>query len=109
MSQNILHVVASTRMNNMSVIIGDDAALGSLRDAIDQALSCGSGGTSLFSSDGEPHNVAVVSENNMYPVYTTYAFEAAPERSRRETVPIDQLRNYLNAVEKASAAGLAGS
>lgn len=104
MSQNILHVVAATRMNNTSVIVGDKAALESLRDAIEQAMRTGSGGTRLFSSDGEPHRVAVVLQHNMYPVYTTYAFEAVPKRSRRETLPIDQLDNYALALEKASAA-----
>ena len=43
MSQNILHVVAGTRMNNASVIVGDRAALDSLRHAIDDALKTGSG------------------------------------------------------------------
>ena len=104
MSQNILHVVAGNRMNNTSVIVGDCAALDSLRCAIEQALRFGSGGTCLFSSDGEPHSLAVVLENNMYPVYTTYAFEGEPERSGRETVPIDQLQNYSNALEKAAPA-----
>ncbi len=102
MSERISHLLAGTRMNNTSLIVGDLVALGSLRDAIDQALHCGSGGVSLFASDGEPHKVAVALEPDMYPVYTTYAFEATPARSRRETVPIDQVQNYAKALEKAS-------
>lgn len=102
MSQNILHVVAGTRMSNASVIVGDRAALDSLRQAIEDALTTGSGGTSVVSSVGEPHNVAVVFENDMYPVFTTYAFEPAPERSRRETMAIDQLPNFSAAVEEAA-------
>jgi hypothetical protein len=104
MSRNYLHVAAGTRYTNTSVIVGDHAALGKLRDAIEQALATGSGGARLSSSDGEDHRVAVVFENNMYPVYTSYAFEATPVRSRRETIPIDQLRNYADALKKAAAA-----
>lgn len=102
MSQNILHMVAATRIGNASAIVGDRAALDSLRRALDDALKTGSGGTSLFSSDGEPHNIAVIFADDMYPVYTTYAFEAAPERSGRETMPINQLSNFSKAVEKSS-------
>ena len=104
MSQNILHLLAATRLNSTSVIVGDRAALGSLRAAIDDALRSGSGGTSLYASDGEPHDVAVVLESDMDPVYTTYAFEANPARSRRETVPIDQLESYREALDKAAHA-----
>ena len=57
-----------------------------------------------MSSDGEPHSVAVVFEDNLYPVYSSYAYEPAPERSRRETMQIDQLRNYGSALDKASVA-----
>lgn len=104
MSQNYLHVMAGTRWDNTSVIAGDRAALVRLRDAIEQALNTGSGGTCLLSSDGEPHKVAVVFESNMYPVYTCYAQEAGPARSRREIVPITQLRNYADALAKAATA-----
>lgn len=109
MSQEMLHIVAETRMNNTSVIVGDRDALDSLRHAIDDALATGSGGASAFSSDGECHNVAIVLEDDMYPVFTSYAFELAPERSRRETIAIDQLQNYSTAVGKAAAAKSARS
>lgn len=102
MSQNMLHIVAANRMNNTSVIVGDRGALACLRDAIEQAFICGSGGARLLASDGEPHNIAVVFENDMYPVYTSYAYEAAPARSRRETVPIERLRHYPAALGKAT-------
>lgn len=104
MSQNMLHIVAANRMNNISVIVGDRDALACLRDAIEQALVCGSGGASLLASDGEAHNIAVVFESNMYPVFTSYANEPAPARSRRETVPIGQLRHYPAALAKAKVA-----
>lgn len=104
MSQNMLHIVAANRMNNTSVIVGDRGALARLRDAIEQALFSGSGGARLFASDGEAHNIAVVFESNMYPVYTSYANEPAPARSRRETVPIEQLRHYEAAIGKANGA-----
>jgi hypothetical protein len=104
MSQNFLHVVSGTRSNCTSVLVGDRAALCRLGVAIEQALRSGSGGTSLFSSDGEPHRVAIVLEDDMYPVYTTYANEPAPARSRREAVSVDQLRNYADALDKAFAA-----
>ena len=107
MSQKMLHIVAETRMGNTSVLVGDRAALNSLRHAIEDALATGSGGASVFSSDGEFHKVAIVLENDMYPVFTTYAFELAPERSRRETIAVDQLQNYSTAVEKAAAQALA--
>jgi hypothetical protein len=40
----------------------------------------------------------------MYPVFTSYANEPAPARSRRETVPIEQLRHYPAALDKATGA-----
>lgn len=103
MSENILHLMPGTRMDSNSVIVGDRAALEKLRAAIDDALRSGSGGASLYSSDGEPHGVAVVLERDMYPVHTAYAFEVAPARSRRESVPIDQLANYADALEKTTS------
>lgn len=102
MSDNILHIVGATRMGNCSVIVGDRAALDSLRTALDDAMRTGSGGAALSSSDGEPHSVSVVLENDMYPVYTTYAGETNPTRSRRETVPIASLPNYGAALAKAT-------
>lgn len=106
MSNHILHLIAGTRLHNTSVIAGDRAALERLRCAIDDALRSGSGGVNLYASDGEPHEVAVVLERDMDPVYTSYACEAAPARSRRETVPIDQLENYKKALEKAATSRL---
>lgn len=106
MSEHILHLKAGTRLHNTSVIAGDRAALEGLRCAIDDALRSGSGGIGLCASDGEPHEVAVVLERDMDPVYTSYAFEASPARSRRETVPIDQLENHAKALEKAATSPL---
>jgi hypothetical protein len=53
MSQNMLHIVAASRMNNTSVIVGDHSALACPRDVIEQALVCGPGDAKLLASDGE--------------------------------------------------------
>jgi hypothetical protein len=101
MSDQMLNIVGATRWNNCSAIIGDYAALQSLRDALDDALQTGSGGALQSTSDGEYHAVAVILEDDMNPVYTTYADEPSPVRSGRETVPIHHLENYRAAMEKA--------
>ncbi len=101
MSNRMLHVVGATRLNNCSAIVGDQAALVSLREAIDDALNTGSGGELMYTSDGEHHAVAVILAENMYPVYTTYSDEHDPQRSGRETVPINLLKNYRKAFAKA--------
>ena len=76
MSQNMLHIVAASRMSNKSVIVSDRTALNSLWHAIEDALATGSGGASVSTSDGEFHSVAIVLEDDMYPVYTTYRVRA---------------------------------
>lgn len=101
MSDQILNIMGATRWSNCSAIVGDQAALLSLRDALDEALLTGSGGVLQNTSDGEHHAVAVILEDDMDPVYTTYADEPRPVRSGRETVPIHQLENYRAAMEKA--------
>ena len=100
MSNYVLHIVGAPRMNNCSTIIGDRDALHALRVALDDALRTGSGGA--LSSDGEPHAVAVVLVEDMYPVFTTYADEQNPSRSKRETVPVARLLNYSAAMAKAT-------
>ena len=102
MSDYMLHIVGATRMSNCSAIVGDRDALHSLRAALDDALRTGSGGAPLHSSDGEPHAVAAVLAEDMYQVYTTYADERNPSRSKRETIPIARLFNYRAAVSKAN-------
>ena len=52
MSQNMLHIVAASRMSNTSVIVGDRTALNSLWHAIEDALATGSGGASVSTSMG---------------------------------------------------------
>ena len=101
MSKNLLHMAGPTRKDSMSKIVGDIAALTNLRDAIDDALNTGSGGTQVFMSDGEPYLIAVVRENDMDPVYTTYANEVSPQRSKRETIDMEEVGNYLMASHKA--------
>jgi hypothetical protein len=102
MSDHMLHIVGATRMSNCSAIVGDRDALHCLRAALDDALHTGSGGAPLYSSDGEPHAVAVVLVEDMYPVFTTYADEQNPSRSKRETVPVARLLNYRAAMAKAT-------
>ena len=102
MSDHILHIVGATRMSNCSVIVGDRDALHCLRAALDDALHTGSGGAPLYSSDGESHAVSVVLAEDMYPLYTTYADEENPCRSKRETVPVARLLNYSAAMAKAT-------
>ncbi len=101
MSDYMLHIAGATRTTNCSVIVGDRAALTSLREALDDALQSGSGGAFLATSDGEYHAVAVILCGDMYPVFTTYADERNPARSRRETVPVNKLLNYRAALAKA--------
>lgn len=100
MSNYVLHIVGATRMNNCSTIIGDRDALHALRVALDDALRTRSGGA--LSSDGEPHAVAVVLVEDMYPVFTTYADERNSTRSRCEEIPIARLANYRTAIDKAN-------
>lgn len=102
MSEHLLNILGATRANNKSSIVGDLAALRGLRDALDDALASGSGGTIAYSSDGETHAVEVILAEDMQSVYTTYAGETAPVRSGRETVQINQLANYPAAARKAS-------
>lgn len=101
MSDYMLHIAGATRTTNCSVIVGDRAALIALRAALDDALQSGSGGAFLATSDGEHHAVAIVLTGDMYPVYTTYADEKNPCRSRRETIPVNKLLNYRAALAKA--------
>lgn len=101
MSENLLHIASATRASNCSVIVGDRAGLRALREALNDALGTGSGGAFLSAADGEHHAVAVILTGDMYPVYTTYAGEINPARSKRERVPISKLLNYRAAIAKA--------
>jgi hypothetical protein len=101
MSDHMLHIIGATRTSNCSTIVGDRPALVALRSALDDALRSGSGGTFLSTSDGEHHAVAIVLTGDMYPVFTTYAGENNPARSKRETIPVNKLLNYQAAIAKA--------
>lgn len=101
MSEKMLHIAGATRATNCSVIVGDRIALIALRDALNDTLASGSGGAFLNCADGEHHAVAVVLTGDMYPVFTTYAGENSPARSKRETIPINKLLHYRSAIAKA--------
>lgn len=105
MSQHMLHIVGPSRFDGVAIIAGDRPALENLCRALQDALACGSGGSFAFQSDGEEYAIAVVMEPDMYPVYTSYAGESAPQRSRRETVPLEQLVNFSGALDKGLRKG----
>ncbi len=101
MSEQMLHILAPARFDDVGAIVGDLIALRRLRDAIDDAIESGTGGTYLMQSDGEGYSLAVVQAKDMYPVCTAYAGEIAPRRSGRETVTIRGLPLFLDALQKS--------
>lgn len=101
MSEKMLHIAGATRATNCSVIVGDRSALMALRDALNDTLASGSGGAFLNCADGEHHAVAVVLTGDMYPVFTTYADESSPARSKRERIPVNKLLHFRSAIAKA--------
>ena len=104
MSEKMLHLLAPSRFDNIAAVVGDRTALLQLRNAIDDALKSSTGGAFLFQSDGEGYSLAVVCVDCMYHVCTTYAGEVSPERSKRETVGLRSVPNFLHALGKASSA-----
>ena len=101
MSQYMLHIVAPSHRDDIAAIVGDLAALQALRDAVDDAIESGTGGASLTQSDGECYVLPVVRVADMAHVCTYYAFEYAPIRSERETVPVRAVRGMMEAIGKA--------
>jgi hypothetical protein len=101
MSEQMLHLRAPGRWDGVATIVGDREALEALRRAVDAALATGSGGTALYSSDGEGYALAVALENEMCNVQTAYAGETAPVRALREVVPLYAVRHFTAALNKA--------
>jgi hypothetical protein len=105
MSEHMLHILAPSRFDNVGAIVGDYVALHALRDAINDAILSGTGGTFLMQSDGEGYSLAIVQAPDMFPVCTTYAGEISPKRSKRETVGLRAMPRFMEAVRKSYASG----
>lgn len=103
MSEHVLHILGLPRSAARAAIVGDRAALTALAGALDEALASGSGGLELYSSDGEPFHLAVVLQEDMAPLQTSYVGEVDPVRSARELVAIQALPRYALALGKAQA------
>lgn len=107
MSEHMLHMLAPARFDSVGAIVGDQTALRQLRDAINDAIDTGTGGTYLVQSDGEWYSLAVVQATDMFSVCTAYAGEVAPQRSERETVSMHGLPRFMEAIEKSQPSTLA--
>lgn len=105
MSEHMLHILAPSRFDSIGAIVGDRSALVALREAITDAIDSGTGGTFLMQSDGEGYSLAILNAPDMFPVYTTYAGEVAPARSKRETVSLRALPRFMEAIRKSYIAG----
>lgn len=105
MSEHMLHILGPSRYDSVAAIVGDPAALQALRDAINDAIRSGTGGTFLMQSDGEGYSVAVVRAPDMSPVCTTYAGEVAPVRSKREKISLRGLPRFMEAFRKSFESG----
>lgn len=101
MSEHMLHILAPSRFDSVGAIAGDQTALRQLRDAINDAIESGTGGTYLLQSDGEWYSLAVIQATDMFPVCTAYAGEVAPQRSERETVSMHGLPRFMEAIQKS--------
>lgn len=105
MSEHMLHILAPSRFDSVGAIVGDYVALNALREAINDAIYSGTGGTFLMQSDGEGYSLAVVQTPDMSPVCTTYAGEVSPARSKREKVSLRGLPRFLEAIRKSYKSG----
>jgi hypothetical protein len=103
MSEQMLHILAPSRFDDVAAIVGDASALWKLKAAVDEALRSGCGGAYLSQSDGEGYSLAIVQVSDMYPVCTTYAGEVSPARSKRETVGVRAVPHFIDALRKAGA------
>jgi len=103
MSEGMLHIIAPSRHENVGAVVGDLAALHALRNAIDDAITSGTGGVFLAQSDGEGYFLPVVRAYDMTHVFTAYAFEAWPVRSDREMVPMRAVHGMNEAIRKSVA------
>lgn len=60
MNIGYMHLYAQEQWHDDAYVIGDETALRALRDAIDKALSGGTGTSLAFAGDGEGYRVRVV-------------------------------------------------
>lgn len=103
MTECILHILSPTRDGQPAVIAGNCNAMQRLQAALTQALLDGSGRAQLFSSDGEPFQLAVICESDMSSVYTSYLDEPDPQRSQREQRPVRSLDGYASVLALATS------
>lgn len=105
MSDYILHIIAPSHYDDVAALIGDLAALQSLREAVDDAIASGTGGAFLTQSDGEYYVLPVVRVPDMTHVYTAYATQPATVRSEREAVPLRAVHGMMDAIRKSIELG----
>ena len=91
MDTPMLHLVGPARDGSTAMIAGDIAALMRMRAAIEAAIKTGTGSAQLFCSDGEPYDLMIIASSSMHNVYTAYAGETGPVRSRRELLSLARL------------------
>jgi hypothetical protein len=60
-----VHLYAQNYWHSPAAIVGDEEGLTKLRNAIDQALSCGSGGVEVFTADGVVCTATPISEQQL--------------------------------------------
>lgn len=80
-----LHIYAQEYWHDEAYIVGTQAALGALRNAIDAALETGRGKAELFVSDGEGYTVHVMAESDetMGKLCAPYTDEFALDKRNR--------------------------
>lgn len=101
MSEHMLHIFAPTSFDNVGAIVGDHAALRRLRDAINDAMSSGTGGTYLLQSDGEGYSLAVLEAGDMTRVCSTSRVDAPTRNNTRQMVGMRALPRFLEALQKS--------
>lgn len=101
MSDNMLHIFAPTRFDNVGAIVGDQMALLHLRNAISDAIDSGTGGAYLTQSDGEGYSLAVLLAGDMSRVCPTSTAEMPTRRAARQTIGMRALPRFLEAIQKS--------
>jgi hypothetical protein len=100
MNAYFLHLESPERGGAPAIIAGDTEALRRLRDAVDDALAGGAGAARFYSSDGEAYDLLLIREQDMGSAYTAYKNESSPQRSLRESRPLNRLDNYTRATRQ---------
>lgn len=103
MSENILHIFAPTRFDNVGAIVGDPMALLQLRNAINDAIDSGTGGTQLIQSNGEEYSLAVLQAADMSNVRPTYPADVSSRQTTQQTIGMRALPQFLEAIQKSRA------